>query len=138
MARNRYIFKYFKDDQYVSDKSKKWFKAQDYKLAEFKKGYFRLVPGSSGSSINYSLKERPGYRTYYRLSFASSLLVFEVKIESNEIAFECYSPLLLFGIVRYELTFIEKASWITQYRKEGYKDMIAFKDFLGLERDELA
>ena len=133
MARNTHTIKGIQDFENVERKVSKWFRRNDYQAAVFKRGRCRIIIGSSTTQIYYSLKERRGYKTYYRPSYGSSLLVFEVKTDGNKVAFECYTPLLLFALLKIELTFKEKTPWITKYRKEGYHDMVAFKEFLGLQ-----
>ena len=107
-----------------------WLASNDYSMVDFEEGSFEIITIYAGKSIYYRLTENKGFKTFYKQDFGGSILVFEINLKGDNIAVECYAPLMLFGFLKLELSFKEKASWITKYRKEGFKDMTNLKQFI--------
>ena len=106
----------------------RWFSTNGYSKIAFENGVWQASLGDTmQGAIYHKLKEKPGTQTFAKESTGRSLLVFEVK-PGNPFEFECYSPLLIFGIFRKELKFNPKAGFLTSYLKSGYADMMSLQN----------
>jgi len=126
MSRNLFTIKKAISQRSLND----WFKIKGFKPVDFEKGKFGILTYWLGQPLYFSLKENQGYTTFIKQAFGGSLLVFEIKRTESELDCQCYSPIMLFGYKRIELSFQEKAMWITKYRKEGYHIMKEFEEFV--------
>jgi len=130
MARNHLSIKNPRNVSLTIDELTSWFTSNDFSLLFFEEGSFEIVTTNGGTPIYHSLKENKGYKTYAKEAFGGSLLVFEVNLKTDKIDIECYAPMKLFGFIRLEKPFTEKASFITKYKKEGYAYMVALESFI--------
>ena len=73
-----------------------------------------------GELITFKLREQPGYTTFYKETTGGALIVFEIAVGDSELYYECYCPLLLFGIWEKKLGFKKDAGALSKYRAEGY------------------
>jgi len=130
MARNHLSIKNPRIVSLTIDELTSWFVTNGFNLLDFEDGSFEMVSTYGGTPIYHNLKENKGYKTYASESFGGSLLVFEVNLKVDKIDIQCYAPMQLFGFIRLEKSFTEKASFLTKYKKVGYSYMIEFKNFI--------
>jgi len=130
MARNHLSIKNPRNVSLTIDELTSWFVTNGFSLLDFEEGSFETVSTYRGKPIYHNLKENKGYKTYVKGAFGGSLLVFEVNLKTDKTDIECYAPMQLFGFIRLEKSFTEKASFLTKYKKEGYNYMIEFKHFI--------
>ncbi len=131
MARSSFMINKLRRSQLTIDRITDWFVSNDFQRLEFENGQFEIVTHVVATRpIYYNIKENSGYTSYAKQAYGGSILVFEINSTPDKIDCQCYAPMLLFGIIRLELNFKEKASWITKYRREGYKHMVNLKEFI--------
>jgi hypothetical protein len=107
-----------------------WFTAHGFSPATFEKGKLRVIIYRMGELITFKLAERPGHDTYFQESTGGALIVFEVKVYEDAIAYDGYCPLHLFGIWSKKLSFQKGVSGPFKYRDEGHRIEQKFVDFV--------
>ena len=133
MARTKLTVKASKSLEVAID----WFLQNQFSVAEFDNGIFTLTTGWSfgrgtqGKIFN-ELHEHPGYTTLYKESIGGALLVFEIRVDGDQMQLECYTPVLIFGIFSKELKFKKKANWLFRCLQKGYNVLTKFKQFVAV------
>jgi hypothetical protein len=106
----------------------RWFAGKGFSKATFKKGKDYVSTFWGTRVIGYKLIERPSFATYYSQGPMGSLFVFEVKIESGKLIYDCYSPLWIFGIWNVKMKFRQNAPWWAKYLTVGNNLQLSFEN----------
>ncbi len=107
-----------------------WFEKEGFEKAAFAKNTEYITSHWLGQPVTFKLLKRAGFDTFYKEAFGGSLLVFEVSIRNHTLTYDCYCPILLFGIWTIKLTFKQHANGIFKYRREGYQIREKFEQFI--------
>ncbi|MBL0096195.1 MAG: hypothetical protein IPP46_06580 [Bacteroidetes bacterium] len=109
---------------------RKWFSKEQFTEVAFEKDSVTISTFSMAHLITFKLKRREHYQTFYKETGSGALLVFEVKVAGQQLQYDAYCPLLVFGFWNVKLAFKEKSSWFTSWRKEGFKVHERFQKFI--------
>ena len=112
-------------------KLQNWFQKQGFTQSTFQKNREYVTQYGSGRPIAFKLTRREGFDTFYKGAYGGSLLVFEVSLQLDHLAYDCYCPIWLFGIWTIKMAFKPDAGGIFRYRKEGHQMEEKLKRFLG-------
>jgi hypothetical protein len=107
-----------------------WFYKQGFEQAEFQKGRAYVSRYWQGQPVSFKLTRREGFDTYFKGAHGGSLVVFEVALQGDQVIYEGYCPIWLFGIWTLRLAFKQDAGRLFAYRKEGYLLQEKFQRFL--------
>ena len=107
-----------------------WFRAQGFTTAAFENGLRRVSTYRMDELITFKLRERPGYTTFYKETTGGALIVLEVAVGNDQLYYDGYCPLLLFGIWEKKLRFKQDSGALFKYRMEGHTIEQKFVDFV--------
>lgn len=103
-----------------------WFEDNGFQLIHFQTNRYEIFT----DEIYHTIVKNDNFKTYYKEDILGSLLVFEIQMKHNRLAFISYCPITLFGIFRRKVSFKENSPWISKYRQHGYEYLTAFKTYL--------
>lgn len=130
MARNYLSIENPNNDSLTIREITHWFINHGFENIVFEGNSFEITTTYGGRPVYHKLLKNTDYQTYAKEAFGGSILVFEIQVTPYKINIECYAPMQILGFINKELSFKENASWITKYRKEGYKVMIALEKYI--------
>lgn len=108
----------------------KWFQSKGFEKIKFNKEKEYISTQWVVEAISFKLIKVENFDTFIKSAFGGSILVFECKIESDNIKYNCYAPIWLFGIWTIKLKFKKQASYLFKYLEEGNKIKEEFEQYI--------
>ncbi len=108
----------------------RWFQSKGFEKIEFNNEKEYISTQGLVDAISFKLIKVESFDTFIKSAFGGSILVFECKVEDDNIKYNCYAPIWLFGIWTIKLKFKKQASYLFRYLKEGYKIKEEFDQYI--------
>ena len=109
---------------------KNWFNKEGFRQATFESKYSHVSNYWGGQLISVKLAKKEGFDTFYKGAYGGATLVYDISLLDNELFYECYCPIWLFGMWTKKVSFKKDAGGIFKYRSEGFYTEQRFQFFL--------